>query len=57
MDLVDDGTFDTLDSDRLLIDAQNAGTFARSRAYTAHEFGEVVSEEQTIQSIFPLIGL
>jgi hypothetical protein len=43
------------DSDRLLVDAQNAGTFARSRAYTASEFGKVVSEEQTIQTI--LLGL
>ena len=46
MDLVDDGTFDTLDSDRLLVDAQNAGTFARSRAYTAREFREVVRRMQ-----------
>jgi hypothetical protein len=39
---VDDSTFNRLDADRILIDAENAGTLARSRADTTGELREVV---------------
>jgi hypothetical protein len=38
---IDDGALDRLDTDRVFIDAENAGTLARSRADTTSELGEV----------------
>jgi len=51
---VNDGTLDGLDADRVLIDAKNTSTLARSRADTTSELGEVVGHEQSVQSISPL---
>jgi hypothetical protein len=40
---VDDSALNALDTNRIFIDTQNTSTFARSRANTASELGEVVS--------------
>jgi hypothetical protein len=52
---VNNGTLDGLDTDRILVDAQNTGTLTRCRADTTSELGEVVSHEETVESILPLV--
>jgi hypothetical protein len=53
--LVYDGALDVLDGDWRLIDAEDAGTFAWSWANATSELGEVVSLQQLIQSLSPVI--
>jgi hypothetical protein len=52
---VNDGALDRLDANGVLVDAEHAGTLARSRADTSSELREVVGHEQTIESILPLV--
>ncbi|GKT49344.1 uncharacterized protein ColSpa_09525 [Colletotrichum spaethianum] len=52
---VDDGALDGLDTDGVLVDAENAGTLAGSRADTTGELGEVVGHEQTVKGVTPLV--
>jgi len=40
--LVDDGTLDVLDGDRRLVDAEDAGTLARSRTHASSKLREIV---------------
>lgn len=51
--LVDNGALHCFDGDRRLVDSQNAGALARGRAHAAGEFGEVVCEEEPLQSLPP----
>ncbi|GKT57393.1 conserved hypothetical protein [Colletotrichum tofieldiae] len=51
---VDDGALNGLDTNGVLVDAENAGALARSRADTAGELGEVVGHEQAVESVAPL---
>ena len=53
--MIDDVLLDQLDGDRLFVDAQHAGFFARGRADPAGEFGEVVGLEQHVQGVFPAV--
>jgi hypothetical protein len=54
---VDDGALDRLDTNRVLVDAENTSTLARCRADTASELGEVVGHEETVEGILPLVLL
>ncbi len=55
--LVDDGAFDGLDGDRVVIDVQRARGFARRRADAAGEFREVVGGVQVARGFFPVAGI
>lgn len=52
---VNDRTFDTLDTNWIFVDSKDTGAFARSRADTARELGEVVGLNQLVQSVLPLV--
>ena len=52
---IDDGAFDGLDGDRIAVDAQDAGTFAGSRAHPAGELGEVVGLVKLRQGLLPVV--
>ena len=49
--LVDDEMLDRLDADRIAVDAERAGRFARCGADAAGEFGEVVGRVQRIERL------
>ncbi len=55
--LVDDGVLDGLDADRVVVDVQRAGRFARRRADAAGHFGEVVGGMQYFQRLFPVAAI
>ena len=50
---IDNVPFDNADRDRIFIDAEDAGTFARRRAETSGEFWEIVRTVQRLQRIIP----
>ena len=51
--LVDDRSFDVLDRDRRLVDAEHARAFARRGADAAGELGEVVRLVQAVERLLP----
>ena len=51
--LVDNGALHRFDGDGRLVDTQNAGALARGRAHAAGELGEIVREEEPLQSVPP----
>src|SRR5579871_358138 len=51
--LIDDGTFDALDRDGRLDDAQHTRALTGSRAYPAGELGKVVGLVQPFEGFFP----
>src|SRR5205809_7316060 len=51
--LVDDGTLDVLDCDGRGVDAENTGAFARSRADSASELGEIVRLVEPVERLAP----
>ena len=51
---VDDGAFDGLDGDRIVVDVERAGGFARRRADAAGEFREIVGRVQVARGFFPV---
>ena len=54
---VDDGDFDLLDRDGVLVDAEHARGFARRRAQPAGELGEVVRGVQPRDGLAPLVAV
>src|SRR4029434_6739216 len=52
--LVDDGMLDGLDPDRIVVDVERAGFFARRRADAPGELGEVVGRMQRGQRLLPV---
>ena len=53
---VDDGVFDGLDADRVVVHVQRAGGFARRRADAAGELGEVIGAVQGLDGVFPVLA-
>src|SRR4030095_944213 len=53
--LVDDGMLDGLDPDRIVVDVERAGFFARRRADAPGELGEVVGRMQRGQRLLPVL--
>ena len=51
--LFDDRILDVLDGDGRLVDAEHAGTLARSGAHATGELGEGVGLVQTLERLFP----
>src|SRR5438876_2148872 len=51
--LIDDRTFDALDRDRRLVDAEHARAFAWGRAHPAGKFREVVGLMKALQRLAP----
>src|SRR5438477_11504287 len=51
---IDDGAFDGLDGDRVVVDVQRAGRLARRRTDAAGEFGKVVGRVQVARGFFPV---
>lgn len=51
--LVDNGALHRFDGDGRLVDTQNAGALAWGRAHAASELGEVICEEEPLQSLPP----
>jgi hypothetical protein len=51
--VVDDVLFDQLDRDRVVVDVEDAGFFARRRTYAAGEFGKVVGRMQAVDRLLP----
>src|ERR1700756_2909125 len=52
---VDDGAFDGLDGDRIVVDVERAGRLARRRADAAGEFREIVGRVQVAGGLFPVV--
>src|ERR1700710_2821046 len=52
---IDDGAFDGLDGDRVVVDVERAGGFARRRADAAGEFRKVVGRVQVARGLFPVV--
>ena len=53
--LVDDRVLDRLDADRIVVDAQRAGFFARRRTDAAGEFREIVGRVQRLDRPLPVL--
>src|SRR5487761_1913846 len=51
---VDDGAFDRLDGDGIVVDVERAGGFAGRRADAAGEFREIVGRVQVARGLFPV---
>src|SRR6201999_1352059 len=51
---VDDGAFDGLDGDRVVVDVQRAGRLARRGTDTAGELREIVGRVQVARGLFPV---
>ena len=51
---VDDGAFDGLDGDRVVVDVERAGGLARRRADAAGELREIVGRVQIARGFFPI---
>ena len=54
---VDDGAFDGLDGDRVVVDVKRAGRLARGWADAAGELGEIVGRVQIARGFFPIAGI
>ena len=52
---IDDGAFDRLDGDRVVVDVERAGGFARRRANPPGEFREIVGRVQVARGFFPVV--
>ncbi len=52
--LVDDGALDRLDGDRLVVDVERAGRFARRGAHAPRHFGKVVRRMQVVERLLPV---
>jgi hypothetical protein len=52
---INDGALNRLDTNRILVDTENASTLARSRAHTTCKLREVVGHQQAVESILPLV--
>src|SRR6476660_8946261 len=52
---IDDGAFDGLDGDGVVVDVERAGGFARRRANPPGEFREIVGRVQVARSFFPVV--
>src|SRR5258707_12561244 len=52
---IDDGAFDGLDGDRVVVDVERAGRFARRRADAAGELREIVGRVQVARGLFPVV--
>ena len=51
---VDDRAFDGLDGDRVVVDVERAGGFARRRTDAAGEFRKIVGRVQVARGLFPI---
>src|ERR1700688_3683658 len=51
---VDDGAFDGLDGDGIVVDVERAGSFARRRADAAGELRKIVGRVQVARGFFPV---
>ena len=51
---IDDGAFDGLDGDGIVVDVERAGGFARRRADAAGEFRKIVGRVQVARGFFPV---
>ncbi len=54
---LDDCVLDALDRDRIAVDAEDAGAFARRRAQPAGELGKVVRRQQALDRRLPAIAV
>jgi hypothetical protein len=54
---IDDGALDRLNTNGVLVNAENTSTLTRRRADTTSELGEVVGHEETVEGILPLVLL
>ena len=54
---VGDLAFDRLDGDRVLVDVERAGRFARRRTDAAGEFREIVRRMQVARGFFPVAAI
>src|SRR5580693_998894 len=54
---VDDGAFDGLDGDGIVVDVERAGRFARRRTNPPGEFREVIGRMQIARGFFPVAGV
>ena len=52
---IDDGAFDRLDGDGVVVDVERAGGFARRRANPPGEFRKVVGRVQIARGFFPVV--
>src|ERR1700693_3450711 len=54
---VDDGAFDGLDGDGIVVDVERAGGFARRRADAAREFRKIIGRVQVARGFFPIAAI
>ncbi len=52
---VDDRAFDRLDGDRVVVDVERAGGFARRRTDAAGELGEIIGRVQVARGFLPVV--
>jgi hypothetical protein len=52
---IDDGAFDRLDGDGIVVDVERAGRLARRRANPPGEFREIVGRVQVARGFFPVV--
>src|SRR5258707_13363476 len=52
---IDDGAFDRLDGDGVVVDVERAGSFARRREDPPGEFREIVGRVQVARGFFPVV--
>src|ERR1700710_2107854 len=52
---IDDGAFDGLDGDRIVVDVERAGRFARRRADAAGELRKIVGRVKVARGLFPVV--
>src|SRR6476659_6368040 len=52
---IDDGAFDGFNGDRVVVDVERAGGFARRGADAAGEFREIVGRVQVARGFFPIV--
>jgi hypothetical protein len=53
--MADHTDFNLLDSDRIVVDTQNTGSFTGGGAYPAGEFREVVGLVENLNGFFPAV--
>ena len=54
---IDDGAFDGFDGDRIVVDVERAGGFARRRTNAAGEFRKIIGRVQIARGFFPVAGI